>query len=488
MDITYLKNVRKRRNSTRRPSGGTTHTARLKENTSVENPIFILDVVDPDINYIIALGHYYYITDIVIVNNDIAEYHCKNDALATHRETILDSNQYVERCATKDYWDTEIIDDMYPVQMDPSIFQTNKSTPFCVSAGDQGTGTNASLILSIKSSNGTSFWAMRRGLFGRLGEALYQMSQDQDALWSSITSGSLYKTYLDPMQYVTDARIIPIDTLSLLTTTSSATIDIGYWSYSDPDTEVFYKILGQIIYKSPEYTLDFQSRNTEQNNFQNCNKFRQYKLTLPGVGTIELDANIVLTGNNVKVKFFVDVVGGICYEIAYGAGNVYKDYISGNISIPFAIHGQTADFSKTVGAGMNVIGGVAGGVSTGVGLGAIGGPVGMAVGGVAGGLLGGAMGAGRSLSNAGPLFHTQTVGQDGSYARLSANKDIILQETIYHPSHFGIERLGAPCMRDIKLRKLSGYVKCQNASVSLAGFDTDRAEIESYLNSGVYIE
>ena len=488
MNITYLKNVSKRRNSTRRPSGGTTHTARLKHDTSVENPVFMLDVVDPDINYIIAMGHYYYVTDIVVLNNDQAEYHCEQDVLATYKSQILDSTQYVERCSVEDYYDIEVIDDMYPVKMDPSIFQTNQATPFCVSAGDQGTGTNATLMLSVKSSNGTTFWAMRRGLFGRLGKELYQMSQDQDTLWSSINSGTLYKTYLDPMQYVTDARIIPIDTLSLLTATSSSTIEIGYWSYSDPDAESFYKILGQIIYKSPEYTLTFQARNTQQNNFQNCNKFRQYSLVLPGVGAIDLDANIVLTGNNIKVKFFVDVVGGICYEVAYGAGNIYKDYISGDISIPFAIHGQTADLSKTVGSGINVIGGIVGGITSGAGMGAIGGPIGSAIGGAAGGLIGGLMGAGRSIGNAGPLFHTQSAGQDGSFARLSANKDIILKETIYHPSNFGINRLGVPCMREIKLENLKGFTKCQNASVPLTGFAEDRAAVEAFLNTGFYIE
>lgn len=486
MNITYLKNVSKRRNSTRRPSGGTTHTARLKHDTSVENPVFMLDVVDPDINYIIAMGHYYYVTDIIILNNDQAEYHCEQDVLATYRSQILGSTQFVERCATQDYWDTQIIDEVYPVQIDPNIYQTNQSTPFLTRTVTTPSVAGPTLILSLKSDNGTDFWAMRRGVFADLGHELYSMSQDQDSLWSSINSGTLYKTYLDPMQYITGAKIIPIDVLSMSNIdAASSSIDVGYWTYTDSlGGGYFYKVLDPIIYTSSEYTLTFQARNINQNNFLNCNKFRQYSLSLPGAGTIDLDANIVLTGNNIKVKFTVDVVGTICYQVSYGSGNIYKEYLTGDISIPFAVHGQTADFSKTIGAGVNVIGGIVSGAAAG----AVGGPIGAVAGGILGGISGGVMAAGHSLASAGPLFRTQSAGNDGSFARLSVNSDIILKETIYHPSGMSANRLGVPCMRELQLSKLSGFTKCQNASVPLTGFSEDRAAVEAYLNSGFYIE
>ena len=483
MTITLYSSFAKRKNSTKRPTGGTSFTnAVLKENTSVEAPVFVLTTNANNWTYASAFGHYYFITDIVHVTNTLCEIHCACDPMADNKDAITGSTQFVERCATQAYWDTEIIDEMYPVQMDPSIYQDNKSTPFT-------TGGSASLMLSIKGYDGTAFWSMPRSLFQELGQGLMILGTDQDALWSQFSAGSLYKTYLDPMSYITNARIIPIANTSLISASTSHTLWVGYWSYTETGgVEIFSEHKSQIIYRSQEYTLTFQPRNTLQNNFQNCNKFRQYKLTLPGVGSIDLDANIVLTGNNIKVKFIVDVVGGICYEVSYGAGNIRKDYLSGDISIPFAIHGQTADFSKSIGSGMNVVGGIAGGISTGVGIGAFGGPVGAAIGGAAGGLIGGIMGAGRSISNAGPLFHTQTAGNDGSFARLDANSDIILQETIYHPSSFGINRLGAPCMKEMILSSLSGYVKCQNASVELNCFESERAVVENYMNSGFYIE
>lgn len=483
MTINLYSSFSKRRNSTKRPTGtGTEKTATLKENTSVEAPVFLLTTTANNWTYAKAFGHYYFITDIVHVNKDLCEIHCVCDPMADNKDAITGSSQFVERCATQAYWDTEVIDEMYPVQMDPSIYQTNVSTPFT-------TGTNAALMLSLKGYDGTAFWSMPRSLFQELGQGLMILGTDQDALWSQFSSSTLYKTYLDPMSYITNARIIPIDDGSLSYASSSHTLWVGYWSYTESlGVEVFKEHKNQIIYTSSTYTLTFQSRNTGQNNFLNCNRFRQYKLILPGVGSLDLDANIVLTGNNIKVKFTVDVVGGICYEVAYGAGNVYKDYVSGDISIPFAVHGQTADFSKTIGSGMNVLGGIAGGITSGVGMGAFAGPVGMAIGGAAGGLIGGVMGAGRSVSNAGPLFHTQSAGHDGSFARLAVNSDIILQETIYHPSGMSSTRLGAPCMQEVTISNLSGYVKCQNASVELNCFESERATVEAYMNSGFYVE
>lgn len=488
MTINLYSSFSKRRNSTKQPTGsGTSFTARLKENTSVEAPVFILSTTADTWTYAKAFGHYYFVSDVVHVNKDMCEVHCVCDPMADNKSAITGSTQYVERCADQNYWDTEVIDEMYPVQMDPSIYQTNVSTPFITSSA---VNSNVSLMLSIKGYDGTEFVSMPLGIFKELGQGLMILGTDQDGLWSQLNANDLDLTYLDPVSYITNARIIPLPIENLITSSQTYTIWIGYWSYSDPgQTAYFHKHNNPIIYNSPTYTLTFQARSTGQNNFLNCNKFRQYKLTLPGAGTITLDANLVLTGNNVKVKFSVDTVGCICYEVAYGAGNVFKDYISGDISIPFAIHGQTADYSKIVGAGTSIIGGIAGGASTGISMGSFAGLPGMIIGGAAGAITGGIMGVGHTISSAGPLYNTQSVGSDGSFARLSVNKDIILQETIYHPTGMGATRLGAPCMKEVMLSNLAdGYIKCINASVELNSFESERAAVEAYMNAGFYKE
>lgn len=474
MTIIYWTNFSKKRNSTKRPTGGTSTSARLKEPTSVESPVFILKSTSSDITYVQAMGHYYFVTDIIHVNNEMIEVHCKSDALATHKSEITASSQFVTRCDTQAYWNTKLIDESYPLTIDPDIYTKSASPSFTTSG-------SAALILALKGYNGTSFWAMRRAIFGELGDALYNMSRDQDSLWGALVATAPFeKTYLDPMNYITDARIIPIDASDLSGSTSNS-IDVGYWSYSDPGgVHVFKKLPNEVIYNSPSYTLTFESRFLNQYEFMNSNKYRKYELILPGVGSIELDGDQVLTGNNIKIKFSVDTVGGICYEVAYGSGNIFKDYINGNISIPFAVHGQTADYSKTIGSATGVIGGIAGGIGMGSSLG----PVGM----IGGGIAGAVGGIAHAVSSAGPLFHTKTAGQDGSFARMSVNSDIILKETIYNSSGTDSTRLGAPCMQPVSLSNLTGYVQCMNAAVDIDGFASDRDEIIAYMNNGFYIE
>lgn len=476
MTITTYSSFAKKRNSTKQPTGGTSHTATLKEPCSIENPVFKLRTSDNNITYVSAFGHYYFVDDAIRISNEDIELHCSCDALASHKSEITASNQYVARCETNTYWNTKLIDESYPLATDPDIFYHTVSPAFV-------TGSGAILVLSVKGEHGTTFWIMERGNFDQLGDALYQMSQDQDSVWSAITATAPFdRAYLDPMDYITDARIIPID--GSLFTFDRYQIDIGYWSFIDPDgtaTDVYKKVSGQLLYTSSEYTLTLQPRFSGQFEFMNSNKYRKYELVLPGVGSVELDGDQVLTGNNIKVKFCIDVTGGICYEVAYGAGNVYKDYIAGNISIPFAIHGQNADYSRAIGASTGIIGGLAGGAITG---GMAGGPVGAVIGGV----IGAVGGAAKTIASAGPLFRTHTVGADGSFARISASSDILLKETIYNISGHDTQRLGAPCMQPVLLSNLSGYVQCINASVDINGFSHDREVVEAFLNSGFYIE
>lgn len=470
MELTYYKNFSKRRNSTLRPSGGTTHNANLKQPTSTEAPVFILDVVDPDINYIKYFGnHYYFVTDIVVLNREQAEYHCVLDRAATYRSYILGSNQFVKRCADQNYYDTHIIDDSYPTKTEPTVYVSTGAPSFVTSG-------SAALVLTIKGNNGSQFWAMPSGYFNILGRELFGKSQED--LWSEMgdTSG-LLKTYLDPFQYIVDAKIIPI-IKSDMSGTDTHTIKIGYWSYTDSEqTTVFRELSDRVCYTSSEYSFSIQPAAPGVKAFTNSNRYRKYHLVLPGAGTIELDGDLVNYADQVKVKFSIDVAGGIAYEITTGT---YKRYVSGSIGIPVAIHGQVADYSQTIGAGMNVLGGIVSGAGMGAGLG----PIGAGVGAIAGGLLS----IGRSISNAGPLMQTTSRGNDGSLASIAINKKIQLFETIYDITEIGVAALGAPCCKWLKLSKLSGYVECEKASISIPGHLDDKTEIENMLNTGIYIE
>ena len=47
---------------------------------------------------------------------------------------------------------------------------------------------------------------------------------------------------------------------------------------------------------------------------------------------------------------------------------------------------------------------------------------------------------------------------------------------------------GKPCEKNMLIKNLTGFVKCQKASIELAGTNDDRETINNYLNNGFYYE
>ena len=95
MTITIYENFSKKSNSTKRPTGGTDIECFLKENTSIENPHFILKDMTFNTNYIKWNDHYYFIDDIISLKNNLNEIVCVEDVLATYKADILKLTAFV---------------------------------------------------------------------------------------------------------------------------------------------------------------------------------------------------------------------------------------------------------------------------------------------------------------------------------------------------------------------------------------------------------
>lgn len=93
-----LYNFPKRQNSTAVPSsGGTPVEVVLKQETSYNNPSFVLQTdTAPEANYLAFDGAYYFIDDIRSVRANIWELVCSIDPLGTLRSDILNSSAFVE--------------------------------------------------------------------------------------------------------------------------------------------------------------------------------------------------------------------------------------------------------------------------------------------------------------------------------------------------------------------------------------------------------
>ena len=119
----YVYQFDKRTNSTSIPADNTGYlieNVKLKENTSLLHPIFIVNAntISVDSNYIKMerTGYktrFYFIDDIFMCVGNIAEVRCTQDHLATWKSEIGNSTQYVTRAYSDvDYY---IPDTLYPM-------------------------------------------------------------------------------------------------------------------------------------------------------------------------------------------------------------------------------------------------------------------------------------------------------------------------------------------------------------------------------------
>ena len=113
---------------------------------------------------------------------------------------------------------------------------------------------------------------------------------------------------------------------------------------------------------------------------------------------------------------------------------------------------------------------------------------GAVAGGVVGAVVGGVAGLIGAIHNE-MTPQTSIVGGSGNKADLSSTRGyILLSRRTYGSKEFATSVAGRPLMQNVRLGNLSGFCKCGNASVPVNARDEERDMINSYLNSGVYIE
>lgn len=133
----------KRINSTKSSFvSGTSHSVdvKLKENCSMQRPIFILSRSTFDAgfyNYASWGSWYYWIDDIVYISNDLLEFHCHLDPLATYKSSIGNTHALVIY-GDSAHWNKQIDDTRFNPEISPAqvIHSVEKSIFNCDSSYD----------------------------------------------------------------------------------------------------------------------------------------------------------------------------------------------------------------------------------------------------------------------------------------------------------------------------------------------------------------
>lgn len=478
MNVVFY-NHSKRSNSTKLPTGGVTIPCVLKDGCSVISPVLeIKSATRPNYNYayISDFGRYYYVDDWTYYRG-IWSCSLSVDVLTSWRSNVLNTTAYVEYSSSNyslDYTDTRVMS----TQEKEVVL---RETPSELSVFDS----NGCYVLSVISTDAN-------GYNGAC--AVYAMTQDElQHFTSTITSQSfldglwegLKNFFNNPFDAIVSCRWIPFNVQDL--TGEYKAIKIAY-----AETDSYGKLLNS-NFKGASYSLPLN-----HNSFEDVQPFTTATLYLPFVGIVELDIDAYYKKDSFSIDMKCDVVTG---DIIYTVGRDFTNFTStytGNCATQIPLSNNMVDTLGMVASTAGVIGGI---VTT---VRAIKSPIAVltssfkeassamsrqaAIQAGAFATAGAAYGLARSAQ-----VHTQTNGALSSRigARIALNIKIVLMKSKILDDVDSANRIatfGLPCYKTLKLSTLSGYCKCDGASINATATAEELNSLNSLVNGGIYIE
>lgn len=470
MNVYTWSGFSKRRNSTKRPTGtGTLHNVRLKEATSIEKPTFVFQSNDFSINYVRAFDHYYFVDDIKSVRQDIIEVSCSMDVGATYKSQIGNYNAYIERSNT-------LYNEMLP---DPLVTIYNREIvrSDVVSVLDVFRPAGV-YILSVLNDlgSGTGFTSYYLMDIANIKALASYCNTD----WGNDPSVQdvkdwLQKTFLHTAEAVISCMWLPFSLDQYTNNASlSATeqVKIGVDLVSVGGNPVQGKRFVDIAVTSVTKSITIPHTYTD---FRKAYPYTSGKLFIPGYGMVDFNP-LDFTTDTITLTFDCDLASGdVCCYLKDGTDLISTYTYNTAVSCPIAQMGQNVQ--GMIGGALGMIGGIA--VTAGSG-GAV-------------GAMGGALSATASAVNllaAAAAPTTSVRGSAGGRAIAKNGVDVVvttLAKITSDPNTLRFEH-GRIAIGRSRINTCSGYVKCSNADVPIAGMESDKQAVNDLLNGGFYYE
>lgn len=279
MTITVYSGFSKAVNSTKRPSGGTDINVVLKQPTSIMSPDFVLTGFNTAWNYIKWGTRYYFVSDITIISETQAVYSCELDVLATYKDTIGSSSQYVVRSASAS--DGNIIDSAYPTKTAPTFHDhilTNINSQYNINSGCYVIG-----VKNGAAQSGLAFYSVDAVRFAGIMRYLFS-----DAwLDASDITKALQKMLCNPMDYISCCYWYPFS----IATGHDTTVKFGYWD-TNVNCDMIYDS-ERIKSITDPITLGNHPQ-IARGNYLNGAPYSQILIDCYGFGRIPVDPNMFL--------------------------------------------------------------------------------------------------------------------------------------------------------------------------------------------------
>lgn len=439
-------------NSTARPSTfGTTVSGELKDKSGIRNPRILWNygTASPsgwNYAYIPVFGRYYYITEWVYQGGGIWEIQMQVDVMATYRDEIGASTQYVLRSSVN--FDQTIVDDMYP-QKAVVTRQSNSVTPF---AGFN-TGTY-SIILGVigkrvgENRTGINYYVMSSAVFSAFLNSIFG---DNDYYGVSEISFQLVKALANPADYITTCRLLPFSA----PTGGNETIKIGWWDSG---------VTGSILGTNPTFvwtgslTIPKHPQAANRGAYLNISAAR-YTLFSPLWGNIPINPASLLNSTTLSISVRVDCISGVG-ELMISADGTVIEKTTTQVSTEIPIGQVSQDFASAASSALSGAGAA---------------------------MAGNAIGIAASIGDVAMHLIPQarisgTVGYTGAYSQ-----PFILVGEFNSIVDGADANEGRPCCKLLGIAATgAGYYQCRDAKVNTAGMASENEEIKATMEAGFY--
>lgn len=444
MQIKIWSNFSKRVNSTKQPTGGTTVDVLLKDQCDVLAPSFILNTLDFNINYVQAFGNYYF-AQVINLDGHRSEIKCTLDHLATFKSDIGAYTCYVERSAAG----------YTPEVFDPLIYPTGEIVQSEQTQGDILPNYNASgnYVVTCVGKNGLKQYMLSEGqvqaLFNTFFDPILSNYLDTNNQFGTLDEAiqAVFIAICNPSQYIKSVTWFPFDLTSGLSETP-------YFGFVPGNATVNLATKGD----APGGTITLPSR--YYNDYRDFDsRFTSATLYLPGAGVHQIDPKLL--NKTLAYTYWVDSATG-AGEVTVFADNSEILSMACQLGCNVPIGGLT---------GANLLSSLAQGFKNAV---ATGQP----------------LAAASGITDAFTDFLSPpqaSIGASGNRYCL-ADRNIQMTVTRLGSTAYPTATSGRATYKNYTISSLSGYIKCNNASVPISGDGAEQDVVNNYLNSGFYYE
>lgn len=485
----------KRRNSTKQPTSFTDvrTNVKLKEGTSEDRPTFILTGDLFGYNYVIWGTKYYFIDEIRSLHNGLTEVSCVLDVLATYKADILASTQYV--CYSSQAGNAWLADTRIPVLKSTVV---SKST-----AAMSGLfNTNGFYVLSIVGKLGCVTLCVNKSTLINL---IADIQNWQDNAINSILSGIpaapsgsaspedaidalagfmeslqtaavqsdfIGNAYAQAPSCIRSCIWVPF----LLSAFSGASQRI--WLGNFESTQAGFELnatptTGSVTVNIPWHFSDWRRGYCED-----------VYLYLPLVGMVGISSDSLTHASSITVKYSATGTDGtVCYQVISGNEIIgsYGGQCSANYPIGINQQASAGEVATALMSGATKM--VNAAVNSSLS------PI-SAAGAVAGVAMEG-INAAYNTADVASSTHLSCIGGIGGGAGVGLDLDItcytVAHDTVVTPATMK-DTMGLPTMKPMSLSTLTGFCQCANAHIEAAAQASELDALDTFLNTGFFIE